>query len=229
MSDSLSPRAPRRSHSTRRTRAPLPSTVWAAGTAPLDPTGYGPIPVLSRAVREFTRPDGTVLLAALSAAQRRAVPRVMRSLATDLARHGRTPAWADAAAVDAGRAIADLIIASLLLPLSYPGDPNTLASLTIGAAQRLSPGGVLAVLTRHHHDNQGRLLDPTGPVVTAAQEADLLYLAHIIAVPIVGDTIATAPALATPPAHRHHSTHLDISVFVRAADDLAPLDSDTTA
>jgi hypothetical protein len=45
-------------------------------------------------------------------------------------------------------------------------------------ADLLAPGGILAVLT-HSEQIEGRLLDPTGSVVTSAQAADLLYLQHI--------------------------------------------------
>jgi hypothetical protein len=44
----------------------------------------------------------------------------------------------------------------------------------------LRVGGILTVLT-HSDWSQGELVDPTGPVVASAQNADLLYLQHIIA------------------------------------------------
>lgn len=64
----------------------------------------------------------------------------------------------------------------------------------------LRPGGILTVLTRCHIprlaatvtptaaiDTAAELIDPTGPIVASAQNADLLYLQHIV--------IPTAPLL----------------------------------
>jgi hypothetical protein len=48
-----------------------------------------------------------------------------------------------------------------------------------GVAARLGAGGLLAVLT-HLDRRDGRVGDPTGSVVAAAQYADLLYLQHIV-------------------------------------------------
>jgi hypothetical protein len=53
--------------------------------------------------------------------------------------------------------------------------------VTGAAARWLRTGGVLAVLT-HCDWSTGELVDPTGPVVAAAQNADLLYLQHIVVV-----------------------------------------------
>jgi hypothetical protein len=44
----------------------------------------------------------------------------------------------------------------------------------------LRVGGILVVLTRCDWP-QGELIDPTGAVVASAQNADLLYLQHIVA------------------------------------------------
>jgi hypothetical protein len=82
--------------------------------------------------------------------------------------------------------------------------------LGVLAARALRVGGILAVLTRCRHtsnpdsaphseagaaasDGRGELLDPTGLVVASAQNADLLYLQHIV--------IPTRP-LAVPPRPR---------------------------
>ncbi len=51
------------------------------------------------------------------------------------------------------------------------------------AAVALRGGGILAVLTRCHQPpgaGRGPLVDPTGAIVAAAQNADLLYLQHIV-------------------------------------------------
>ena len=62
------------------------------------------------------------------------------------------------------------------------------------AAQALSGGGILAVLTRCRPGRDGKLVDPSGAIVAAAQNADLLYLQHIV--------IPAGP-LRPPPSRRH--------------------------
>lgn len=76
---------------------------------------------------------------------------------------------------------ADLIVVSL--PPRDSGEPgysNVADLVALYAARRLRVGGILAVLT-HCDWTAGELIDPTGAVVTAAQNADLLYLQHIAA------------------------------------------------
>jgi hypothetical protein len=77
---------------------------------------------------------------------------------------------------------ADLIIASL-----HSGDRSAgntsghIADLVaLFAARLLRVGGILVVLT-HCDWTTGELTDPTGAVVAAGQNADLLYLQHIVA------------------------------------------------
>jgi len=72
----------------------------------------------------------------------------------------------------------DLIIAGVRPELS--GD-RTADLIALFAARRLRVGGVLVVLT-HCDWTSGQLTDPTGPVIAAGQNADLLYLQHIVAV-----------------------------------------------
>jgi hypothetical protein len=71
----------------------------------------------------------------------------------------------------------DLIITSL-----RPEDGGDHASdlVALVAARLLRVGGILAVIT-HCDLPAGELIDPTGAVVASAQNADLLYLQHIIA------------------------------------------------
>lgn len=84
---------------------------------------------------------------------------------------------------------ADLVVTSL--PPAEGGDRvGDLVALV--AARLLRVGGILVVLT--HSDWQtGELVDPTGAVVAAAQNADLLYLQHIVALhtPVRGGRFAT--------------------------------------
>ncbi|MHA6631144.1 hypothetical protein ACU61A_37400 [Pseudonocardia sichuanensis] len=54
-------------------------------------------------------------------------------------------------------------------------------AVALHAARELRFGGILVVLTHCHLDG-GVLRDPTGPMIAAAQNADLLYLQHIVAV-----------------------------------------------
>src|SRR5205814_88591 len=68
--------------------------------------------------------------------------------------------------------VADLVIASV--------GPDTPLDdrLGLACARLLRTGGILVVLT-HSDWTRGRLVDPTGPIVATAQNADLLYLQHI--------------------------------------------------
>lgn len=84
---------------------------------------------------------------------------------------------------------ADLIITSLPPALSGDHCDSTSATnnadvsadlVALFAAHRLQAGGILAVLT-HSDWAAGELTDPTGAVVAAGQNADLLYLQHIVA------------------------------------------------
>ncbi|MEV6608875.1 hypothetical protein [Kutzneria sp. NPDC051319] len=91
-----------------------------------------------------------------------------------------TPAGVDASTVDDTAAPvsgADLIIASL--PVEHTGD-HTSDLVAQVAARWLRVGGILAVLT-HCDWSRGELIDPTGAMVASAQNADLLYLQHIVA------------------------------------------------
>ncbi|MEC3915515.1 hypothetical protein [Nocardia sp. CDC160] len=207
---------PRRRRPTTTSAVPIPTSIWNAGPAPLAVTGYGPLRVLARAIHEFMNPKGFFLLAALTPQQEALAPQVIAPLATELHRHLPPSAAATAASPLATPRVndpADLIVASLLAPMPSPVDTDTLARLTFGAAEKLCAGGVLAVISRHSHDSHGRLIDPTGLVVAAAQAADLLYLSHIVAVPLEGDSV-TAAEVPAESAGRHLNGHLDISVFL---------------
>ena len=79
--------------------------------------------------------------------------------------------------LDVASADADLIITSLR---PEPNADRASDHVALLAARLLRVGGILAVLT-HSDWSQGELVDPTGPVVASAQNADLLYLQHIVA------------------------------------------------
>jgi hypothetical protein len=74
---------------------------------------------------------------------------------------------------------ADLDLIITCLPPEHGGDHSS-DLVTLVAARLLRVGGTLAVLT-HCDWTQGELIDPTGAVVAAAQNADLLYFQHVVA------------------------------------------------
>ncbi|WP_223838717.1 hypothetical protein [Saccharopolyspora pogona] len=127
-----------------------------------------------------------------------------------------------------GKRHANLVIASLP---PHHADARTCDHLAQVAARLLRTGGILAVLT-HTGTAQGQLLDPTGPVVAAAQSADLLYLQHIVAllVPIRHGRLHTdddhphgsAPGASARPV-RHRRVHADVLVFAQPHQHAGPL------
>jgi hypothetical protein len=126
----------------------------------------------------------------------------------------------------------DMIITSL-----RPEHNKTRASaplrdhIALLAARLLRPRGILVVLT-HSDWSHGELIDPTGPIVASAQNADLLYLQHIIALhtPIRGGEFLwqppnpTATDTARSPHHAqpHHRISSDILVFTQPRDHQPP-------
>ncbi|WP_433754715.1 hypothetical protein [Nocardia sp. CA-135398] len=197
----------------------VPATVWAAGSDPLDPGERWPQPIVSRAVREFCAPGGRVLLLGWPApATRGGLHAVAADTATACASVetlGRTAHHEPHTGTDEA---VDLVLVSLLADHLDPvAAAEQVATL---AVQRLAMGGLLVVLGRCRHSRSGVLIDPAGAVVAAAQAADLLYLQHIIAVPVTGTTI-TAPPPATAPdsgADRglvaHTVAHTDVFAFL---------------
>ncbi len=98
---------------------------------------------------------------------------------------------------------ADLVITSLPIPADADPDESrdggafelTGRDLIAPAAARLlRAGGILVVLT-HSDWSRGWLRDPTGPVIAAGQNADLLYLQHIVALhtPVRGGALLAPP------------------------------------
>jgi hypothetical protein len=122
----------------------------------------------------------------------------------------------------------DLIITSLRPEHSGDRASDHLALL---AARLLRVGGILAVLT-HSDWSCGELLDPTGTVVACAQNADLLYLQHIIALhtPIRRGHFHLPPAPEEAPAPHHasgqpaphHRISSDVLVFAQPHDHQPP-------
>jgi hypothetical protein len=137
-------------------------------------------------------------------------------------------------AVHGGAADTDLIITSLRP--EHGGDQfSDLVALV--AARLLRVGGILVVLT-HCDWPAGELIDPSGAVVASAQNADLLYLQHIVVLhtPVRGGRFADSPPgnLDGPAAenearacHRaavrglpepHRRIHSDVLVFAQPHD-----------
>ncbi|HJT04797.1 MAG TPA: hypothetical protein VJ757_14415 [Pseudonocardiaceae bacterium] len=151
--------------------------------------------------------------------------------------HRRTDCAPDTAAsqLDATTGTTDLIITSL-----HPEHSGDRASdhVALLAARLLRVGGILVVLT-HSDWSSGELRDPTGPVVACAQNADLLYLQHIIALhtPIRRGHFHLSPALARAPVPHHspgqpaphHRISSDVLVFAQPHEHEPPPLLSTTA
>ncbi|KAA5825421.1 hypothetical protein F1721_32805 [Saccharopolyspora hirsuta] len=103
-----------------------------------------------------------------------------------------------------------------------PGDHEPVDLLAHHAARLLRTGGILAVLT-HTDSAHGELRDPTGDIVAAAQNADLLYLQHIVCLlapirdggltPLPADPAAVGDR--SPAWFRHRRVHADLLVFAQ--------------
>ncbi|MGW4213455.1 hypothetical protein ACWEIJ_36095 [Lentzea sp. NPDC004789] len=228
--------------------APGARVVLLATPAPLGAAGLtGSVPV----ARPQTDDDHAVATATDAV---RALGRETHVIHIDpdavAARHGSTPFWADLVGDPQPHpdhatepplelcdrpeantaATADLVIASLPPERLVDGLRDHVA---LFAARLLRTGGVLAVLT-HSHRGGGRLVDPSGPIVAAAQAADLLSLQHVVAVhaPVRdGDFTLTANPAEIDRAEReqHHATvrglpaphrmaHSDVLVFAQPRD-----------
>jgi hypothetical protein len=131
-------------------------------------------------------------------------------------------------------ATTDLIITSLRP--EHSGDQSS-DLVALVAARLLRLGGILVVLT-HCDWPAGELIDPTGAVVASAQNADLLYLQHIVALhapvrdgrlatELIPDTDGSAAEQQARTAHRaavrglsapHRRIHSDVLVFAQPHD-----------
>ena len=85
-------------------------------------------------------------------------------------------------------------------------------------ADVLNPTGILAVIT-HGDRVEGRLIDPAGSLVRAAQNAGLRYLDRIalLRAPVRNGALATVASPVQPavPPARHARVHDDLLVFAR--------------
>ncbi len=147
--------------------------------------------------------------------------------------HTATPAGAEGPEPERG-ARADLVLVSLP---GHAAESVSLDRLALLAANRLRQGGILAVYT-HSDWTPGRLADPTGAIVAAAQHADLLYLQHIVVLhtPVEKGRLRAAPSAAVAAEYdraRHRATvrglpaphlraHGDVLAFAQPADPGTP-------
>jgi hypothetical protein len=129
---------------------------------------------------------------------------------------------------------ADLIITTLRP--EHSGDRSS-DHVTLLAARLLRVGGILVVLTRCDWSG-GELVDPSGPVVASAQNADLLYLQHVVALhaPVAGGEFSIeldGPAAEQEARAQHHAAvrglptphrrvHSDVLVFAQPHDHEPP-------
>ncbi len=240
-------RSPKRS-TTSRELAPIPPTVWTAGPDPIDPAAAWPVPIIETITTSFSAPGARVLLAPWPTAEEapsRATGAGELDAALD-AMHtlGRHPAITKLELLTAievpisGEAASawlpaddrvDLVITSLP---PERGTDGSVEAVAIAAARALAFGGILAVYT-HSDWSSGRLTDPSGPMIAAAQNADLLYLQHIVTLhtPIRNGRLQTPTAtdrtalalggreLAAPMTHAR--AHGDVLVFAQAHADAA--------
>lgn len=180
-------RSPKRS-ATVHDLQPTPPTVWTAGPEPIDPADPWPVPIIETITTSFSASGARVLLAPWPTATRTGTRVGELDAARDavLALH-RQPVIRNLAprGLDGGKTAstslvvaerAELII-TFLPPECVAG--GSVEALAIAASRTLMSGGILAVYTRSEW-SRGRLIDPTGPMIAAAQNADLLYLQHIV-------------------------------------------------
>jgi hypothetical protein len=139
----------------------------------------------------------------------------------------------DAATGEATRSIGQLTehvrpsSLDLIVTSTGPGDIDEPSAdrVALLAARALRAGGILAVLT-HSHQHEGELRDRTGTVVTAGQNADLLYLQHLVAVhgPVTGTDTAGPGGRG-----RHRRVHDDLLVLVQPRDHALDLANEAAA
>jgi hypothetical protein len=220
------------------TPQPLPAPVGIGGPTDRTPTGE-PDDHLTTALTAIEDLDRTATVIHLQPDPTASEP-ASRPFWADLLQtpeaphpsgtHPRPEPTPDTAAnrLDTTTGTTDLIITSLRP--EHSGD-RTSDHITLLAARLLRLGGILTVLT-HSDWSSGELLDPTGTVVASAQNADLLYLQHIIALhtPIRRGHFHLPPALHEAPAPHHapgqppphHRISSDVLVFAQPHDHQPP-------
>lgn len=230
----------RRPRAQNASPAPTPATVWTPRT-PLTSAKW-PAPLVGQIVHAFSSPGDRVGLLPWPATAPTSAPERSPECESE---HGREHDQALVTVVELDRisSLEHLTVPAMPVPTPHsvwtpeqeatpapaldllitslhPRDCDDASSDRVAAhsAHRLRTGGILVVLT-HSHQEHGELLDPTGRVVTAAQNADLLYLQHIVALhtPVRHGRLAepTTPDASHPTTGFHRRVHSDLLVFAQ--------------
>lgn len=112
----------------------------------------------------------------------------------------------------------DLVITRLT---PSAADDSSSDRVALHAARRLRAGGILSVLT-HSEQADGELIDPTGTVVAAGQNADLLYLQHLVVLHTPLHRSPFSPTTEPSGAGVHRRDHSDLLVFAQPTDPTGP-------
>lgn len=198
---------------------PIPSTVWAP-TETTQPDATWPTALLGQIVEALTKPGEQVALLPWPSQHTEETENALARAAETVQQLGRHPHLASPGATSRhDEPQSPLPTVDLVLTHCPPAASNEAACHNFGAlaAELLRPDGVAAVLT-HTDSTGGTLTDPTGPIVTAAQDADLLYLQHIVLLlaPIHDGALTPAEqaeATGTAPQAAHHRIHADLLLF----------------
>jgi hypothetical protein len=237
---------------------PIPPTVWTAGPNPIDPAAAWPVPIIEAITTSFSAPGDRVVLApwpaqavdirgaadhgelpvALDAVRDLGRDATVAELATTTSPSAAATADDRAAPDEVARERAAATARIKLVITSMPperGADGPAEVLAVAAARALAFGGVLAVYT-HSEWSTGRLIDPSGTMIAAAQNADLLYLQHVVTLhtPIRGGHLQPMPdslrqvsdevalsARAFSSLAAHVRAHGDVLVFAQAHADVA--------
>lgn len=207
-----------------RKSAAVPLGIWLCTPAPADEHGLPPLiegltrSLVTQAVTAFTTRGNTVAVTGPDAARIAAVADTVgdrRVLCVDpetVTVGGHRDRVGGGAQTPEPGSVNLLLAAELPAPwIDTDGQPY------LSWTRWLAPGGVLAVTTRNPA-GAGRFADHTGAVVTAATNAGLTYLQHIIAVlaHLQGERLLVPrpPASVTLPAEAVHAdAHTDLLVF----------------
>lgn len=207
-----------------RKTASVPLGIWLCPPEPDDEHGLPPLVegltrgLVTQAVTALCAPGDTVAVAGPDAARVAAAADSVgqrRVLCVDpepVTSSDRLGSYEGGARTPEPGSV-DMVLAA---ELPAPWIANTGAPYT-SWARWLAPGGVLAVATRNPA-GAGRFADHTAAVVTAATNAGLTYIQHIIAViaHVQGDRLLVPcpPASVTLPAEVVHAdAHTDLLTF----------------
>ncbi|WP_020670209.1 hypothetical protein [Amycolatopsis nigrescens] len=202
----------------------MPLGIWLCAPAPGDEHGLPPLiegltrSLVTQAVIAFTTRGNTVAVTGPDAARIAAVADTVGDRTVLCVDPETITVGSRRNQVGGGARTPEPGSVDLLLAAELPAPwIDTDGQPYLSWARWLAPGGVLAVATRNPA-GQGRFADHAGAVVTAATNAGLTYLQHIIAVlaHVQGDRllISSPPASVTLPADAVHAdAHTDLLVF----------------